>query len=193
VADSRAKKSQEKIPTINPAGIIESPEELEARRKAEAEDEQRRDHQLLLKIQTSQATAQRVQAGASIATVFLTLVIGIVSFLQFRLAKETADAARSAANTASDTLTIDQRAWLGVKDITLTHPLEVGKPVDISINTFNTGKSPALDAGLAETSIGDTEIPKLGDKTAPSNDRSTVAPKNNEVFYTSAEVFGPCD
>jgi hypothetical protein len=171
-----------------PRWLIESAEEIAARRKTEQEEEQKRDHDLLIKLQKDQAAAQKVQAVASVATFLLTVVIGFVSFRQFQLANENANTARSAAKTASDTLTIDQRAWLGVKDITLTHPLVIGRPIDISINTFNTGKSPALDAGLVETSIGDSEIPKPEEKKAPSNDRSSVAPNNDEVFYASATV-----
>ena len=80
----------------------------------------------------------------------------------------------------------DQRAWLGVKDITLTHALTINHPIQISVNTFNSGKTPALEVTLPEISVGDGEDHML--KTAPSKDRGVVAPNNNEVFYSSASV-----
>ncbi len=83
-----------------------------------------------------------------------------------------------------DNFKVDERAWLGVKDVTLTLPLQVGHTVDISINTFNTGKTPAVDLGLVDTSVGHDET--TIDRAAPSNDRTVVAPNNNHVFYTQA-------
>jgi hypothetical protein len=71
-----------------------------------------------------------------------------------------------------------------VKDITLTHPLAQGQAIDVSINTINSGRTPALEARLVETSVGLTET--QADNVAASADRTVVAPNNNEVYYLSA-------
>lgn len=96
---------------------------------------------------------------------------------QLKLTGKALDASIAASRT-------DQRAWLGVKDITLSHPLVINLPIDISVNTFNSGRTPALDADLVEISVGDSETHMT--KTAPSTGRGVVAPNNNEVFLSSA-------
>jgi hypothetical protein len=77
----------------------------------------------------------------------------------------------------------DQRAWFGVKEITLASPIAKGKPVQISIVGLNTGKTPALDVSLGEVRVGPSETDRSRDFVYSVPDREVVAPNHTDVFY----------
>lgn len=83
----------------------------------------------------------------------------------------------------------DQRAWIGIKDIKMSHPLTKGTDIDFGINAVNTGKTPALDVRLVKMSVGLQE--NQPDNTVTPTDRSVIAPGNNEVFYGSGKGPSP--
>jgi hypothetical protein len=93
------------------AAIIPTAAEVEEREKAERDRRADNDHQLVLQLQKRQTDAQEVQAksnkviaGLTAALFCVSLASPFVSYLQFTAAKESADAARSAAGTADNTL-----------------------------------------------------------------------------------------
>jgi hypothetical protein len=103
-----------------------------------------------------------------------------------------ATAMETTAQKASDSLKenraasrVDQRAWLGVKDIKLGTPLKIGQKVDIEINSVNSGKTPALDVRMTSLSMG---INKVQPATTSSPDSGVVAPGNNQMLFGSAEL-----
>ena len=50
-------------------------------------------------------------------------------------------------------MAIDQRAWLTVRAVTLTHPLKLGEKPSAAIEIINSGKSPAIEARVAGTAL----------------------------------------
>jgi hypothetical protein len=63
--------------------------------------------------------------------------------------KAGADAAQTAAQTASDNVTADNRAWIGPTDVSMKPPT-TGHGLEIKIGYTNTGRQPAqLQRGLA--------------------------------------------
>ena len=82
---------------------------------------------------------------------------------------------------------IDQRAWFGIKEITLANPLVIGKSVQISIIGLNTGKTPTLDLSLTEVRVGPSETDTSRDFIFSIPDREVVAPNNTDVFYATVK------
>jgi type II secretory pathway pseudopilin PulG len=63
---------------------------------------------------------------------------------QWRANEKAANAAKSAAQTATQTLILDQRAWVGVETMKGVPDVpEVGKSFDVDILFRNTGRTPA--------------------------------------------------
>jgi hypothetical protein len=103
---------------------------------------------------------------------------------QLAIAQRQADAAQQGVKVIQQQMLLDQRAWLGIKDITLSHPLAIGHDIDFGVNAFNTGKTPALHVVLVQLSIGMNET--RPDVIVTRADQSVVAPNSNEVFYGSS-------
>jgi hypothetical protein len=90
--------------------------------------------------------------------------------------KKSADAAQSAATTASQTLCEtrrslqasidnfhqDQRAWIYVKSVKLTAPYSAIQPGEITVEIANSGKTPGLDTSIAEGGMTSYPYPPLG-------------------------------
>jgi hypothetical protein len=100
------------------------------------------------------------------------------------------DSANSAASTANqlrvlqdqlaqqqNAMILDQRAWLGIRDISLSHPLVAGHAVDFVINAFNSGRTPALHVVLEKLSVGTDETHP--DVVTTRVDQSVVAPNGS--------------
>jgi len=94
--------------------------------------------------------------------------------------------AGKALNASIEAARTDQRAWFGIKEITLANPLAVGKPVNISILGLNTGKTPALELSMEEIRIGPSETARDRDLVIKGIDREVVAPNNTDLFYETA-------
>jgi hypothetical protein len=104
-----------------------------------------------------------------------------------RIAKsleEAGERSKAALDASIEVARADQRAWLGIKAIILASPLSPGNPIDISIITLNTGKTPALDVNLAETRAGFNE--SHPERATTNNARLVVSPNNDEKFSISA-------
>lgn len=71
--------------------------------------------------------------------------------------KRSADAAKSAADTAATSLQIDQRAWVGLVKVSFsesTPRISAGNPLDINVQFKNLGKTPAYNVvGHANATI----------------------------------------
>jgi hypothetical protein len=93
--------------------------------------------------------------------------------------------AGTAIQASIDASRNDQRAWFGIKEITLANPLVLGKPVQISIMGLNTGKTPALDLSATEIRVGPSETERNRDFVIHTPDREVVAPNNTDVFYAT--------
>jgi hypothetical protein len=55
--------------------------------------------------------------------------------------------------------------------------------VEFSITTVNTGKTPALEVGLVEINVGDSETHVV--KTLHRSERTVVGPNSNAVFFAA--------
>lgn len=77
--------------------VLEDANQRAVREQAEAAGRQERREQLIADSQRTQATASKVIALLTFALVVVSLISGFVSFLQFRAAKDSADAARQSA------------------------------------------------------------------------------------------------
>jgi len=72
-------------------------------------------------------------------------ILGIASE---KATEKSADAAKSAADTAATSLQIDQRAWVGIVKIAVSdgsNPVSAGKPFFINVEFKNLGKTPAYN------------------------------------------------
>lgn len=56
-----------------------------------------------------------------------------------------------------DALLLDQRAWLGIKDIVVASDVTVGKALVIDIQYTNSGKTPGVDIKLTDCKTGESE------------------------------------
>jgi hypothetical protein len=74
---------------------------------------------------------------------------------------KSADAAHDATTTASETMRIDQRAW--VYAIIGRAPIKIGQPLKPPIRIVNTGKTPAINmhGNIVVNLLGETEEPEL--------------------------------
>lgn len=105
-----------------------------------------------------------------------------------RIAKAMEDSvakSQSALDASIEASRNDQRAWFGIKEITLANPLAPGKPVQISIMGLNTGRTPALDLYATEVRVGPSETDRSRDFVIHMPDREVVAPNNTDVFYAT--------
>lgn len=75
----------------------------------------------------------KVMARATIAVAVATIIYTITSFFQWNILSKQFELAR-----------VDQRAWVGVKDI-IPQSLQAGQPFTIGIKITNTGKTPAFN------------------------------------------------
>jgi len=75
--------------------------------------------------------------------------------------------AKRAVDVAEETFRLDQRAWLGVKEMTFRGDVKPGSPLFAAIQVENSGKTPALEVGIMHTLTF----------AEPSKDRLTVLPK----------------
>jgi hypothetical protein len=87
----------------------------------------------------------------TLALVFATLLLGLIAIFQSyillstdRTTERAANAAKQAADTASDALIASTRAWIAPTFAKLTTPLENGPPISIQVHIINTGREPAL-------------------------------------------------
>jgi hypothetical protein len=94
---------------------------------------------------------------------------------------------RDALNASIATSRTDQRAWLGIKDITLVNTLKPGEHVIVGVNTLNSGKTPAIEASLIEASAGTDEKKFTMELIRPEQGASkvAVAPTATTMFYMS--------
>jgi hypothetical protein len=103
-------------PIIDSSGRIKTTEEIEASKRAEQYREESNYKQQLLDAETRQAKAQGTQATASLAIVFLTvgliivsIISGFVSYLQFQTANRNANTAENQAFVTALTVGQTQR------------------------------------------------------------------------------------
>lgn len=83
-----------------------------------------------------------------IATLVFVIAYSGLTALMYIANKKSADAAKSAADTAATSLRIDQRAWVGLIKVSLTDgtkPVSAGKPIYINVEFKNLGKTPAYN------------------------------------------------
>jgi hypothetical protein len=71
--------------------------------------------------------------------------------------ENTVDQANKSLNASIDATRTDQRAWVGVENFEIVGTVSTNKPMLISINYINTGKTPGLDVTLTNCGTGDTE------------------------------------
>jgi hypothetical protein len=88
----------------------------------------------------------------TLALVVATLLLGLIATFQSyillntdRTTERAANAAKQAADTASDALMASTRAWIAPTFAKLATPLENGPPISIQVHIINTGKEPALN------------------------------------------------
>ena len=79
-----------------------------------------------------------VNAVATMVLCVITFLYAVTSYLQWQATSEAARAAQDAANIASETLQIDQRAWVTVSDIARDK-----SGTGFSVIFSNSGKTPA--------------------------------------------------
>jgi hypothetical protein len=133
------------------------------------------------------AIKNAAQKQADAAQQFADASDGINENVNDAVTKLDAQANDSAASikATQEAMRLDQRAWFGIKEITLTNPLALGKPVQISILGLNTGKTPALNVHPTEIRVGPSETDKSLDLVVHSTDRQVVAPNNTNSFFAT--------
>ena len=162
MAENIPTESASDSPLIHPSGLIKTREEIEISKRAEKDSQETHYRELLLKSETRQAEAQHIQARASRAIVGLTcallivsLVGGFVSYLQFKAADKSANAAKDAAMAAQDTVK-EARVTReeSVKEAQRTRELSIaeGKAADernmAAMEASNQQSRAALDASI---------------------------------------------
>jgi hypothetical protein len=86
---------------------------------------------------------------------------------------------------ARDALLLDQRAWVGIKNVVVTSVVAVGKPMVIDIGYTNSGKTPAVALELINCTTGDTEEKMIEWKCSSGN--LAIAP-NQELAITNTST-----
>lgn len=94
-----------------------------------------------LSISEGQLTTNKKLALYTFLLVFLGLAGNAVSFIAANVARQSADAAKKAADTAASALRLDQRAWIVVRYPTI--PLNDGAPIVVPLTMENIGKTVA--------------------------------------------------
>jgi hypothetical protein len=115
-----------------------------------------------------------VKTGAEILGIVLLAVYTAFTIKIACASKRAAEAAADAVTLARDNAHLDQRAWLAVTSVRLTVPYSTESAGQITVALANSGKTPALDAGITKDSFGDFDNPILSSPGAI--DRMTVAP-----------------
>jgi len=90
--------------------------------------------------------------------------------------EQAAKAAKSGADTASDTLRLDQRAWLTIYKFELPSEPRMGTPIQIGFFIQNTGRTPALDEYTETLVVSSVTEPK-----PPSTFKSALHFRNNII------------
>ncbi len=86
---------------------------------------------------------QKSMKRAAWFTFWAVFIYAALTLAIFYAAKKSADAAKSAADIAKDTMRLDQRAWIGVAFG--QRPMVKGAPLIVPIKLTNTGKTPAIN------------------------------------------------
>ena len=176
----------------------------ETRDKAEREDRERRDSrdERLTKAAEAQATTAIQQHRTNKCMAVFSFILVIVSvfgnYIAWRAssaAKESADAATSAAKLASDTLTemksssrIDERPYVYVSKMTLMGKLKAAVPLRVAAECTNAGRTPGIKAHVCAdiAVLGNVNI--LGDNFPCPN---PVNPRFDNGVIRSEAVIGP--
>jgi hypothetical protein len=74
-----------------------------------------------------------------------TAILALATIALFVSGERNVDVARKAADTASDALTANTRAWVAPSFMVLNTPVENGPPISFQIHLVNHGKEPALN------------------------------------------------
>ncbi|HTX35462.1 MAG TPA: hypothetical protein VME43_10580 [Bryobacteraceae bacterium] len=83
---------------------------------------------------------------------------------------------------------LDQRAWVGVKQMTLDKDIGNAGPLEIAVGLFNTGHTPALDVAITGSGLSSDPktVPSLLPQESP---RIVVAPgSDRDVIYMNAPL-----
>lgn len=104
-----------------------------------------------------------------------------------------ADAAKTQAGTSKDSLRqtiddfrLDQRAWLTIKNVQLTKPFSTTEHAQISIDIGNSGKTPALNAGVVCVGF-DLTVPPCKPLSQPLIFKFVVAPGGQTIQFASLD------
>jgi hypothetical protein len=127
-----------------------------------------------------------ITALATCGGILLAFAAAIAIWKQFGAmvdANKSSDAAFKASDAA---LKLDQRAWAGIREIKLSKPVVVGKPVEIAVTAINTGKTPALKIVLSEVRIGPSETDRNRDFVMYGNEYEVIAPNGADTFLEAA-------
>lgn len=141
---------------------------------------------------------------AEIAGIILLAIYTGYTIKMYCANKKAADAAEKAAKAASaqvalaqesldatvNQFRLDQRAWVSVKDVKLDKSYSLTENGSIVIDIHNTGKTPALDVGVAEVGFGQKENPRLD--RVKSVERMTESPgSENDALFADFPAADP--
>jgi len=94
--------------------------------------------------------------------------------------------AGKALNASIEASRTDQRAWISVKEITVSKSLIVGSPVQVSVTAINTGKTPALNMVVSDFGMGPIETDRRRDLIIHYSAHEVIAPNNTNTVLATA-------
>jgi hypothetical protein len=168
------------------SGSVNVRGEIEAKRPPDLKDE----HDTERKQDNAR---EKKKIVVEISTLVVVAIYAFLTWWQGCSTKRAADAATSAADTASRALTLDQRPWLYAERFTLAKEPALNEPIDISSWMSNSGKTPGLNVMTAqrllwrnyEPSFAEAELDPLIQRAAP---KGLITPGLRQDKITSSTV-----